>query len=1106
VIRRPLALLFTVTLAATLPAGAPAALATDPVADGSVVLADGRVLPPLPVALRRPSVHGEMLALHTDDEISFRAGARPSVPLAASGSRPSRPRAAGTSDALGAPAGSDLPNGLRKEVFGFLPYWMLTDGALAHLNYNLVSTIAYFSVGATKRGALIKGTADDPSTGWAGWKSSRMTQVIDRAHGEGVKVVLTVTMMAWDSAGADRQAQLLTSQANRTRMVNAVVGAVEARNADGVNLDFEPLATSLRDEYVALVRQLKAGLGAAGAGDYVTVSVMASAATWATGYDVYRLTRDGAADHLFVMGYDYHWSGSSRAGGVAPIQSPYTIDVDGTMLDFLSQTSGRKLIWGVPYYGRTWLTTSKRLNARTLGWGSKAYFYTGALAQAAQHGRRWDDVGKVPWYRSWDGAASHWVQGYYDDRRSLGVKYDLVNARGLAGTGMWTLLMDQGRDELWQLLAHKFVTDTAPPVGGIALMRETTDRQAIHVRWRAIDHASGVRHFNVQVKRAGGSWRWWRRRTAATDAWYAGHRGATYLFRVQAVDRKGNRQRWVTLPAEPAELSPSAFAKVAISTLNVRTGPGTDYPIVAQAGGGDVVYVLEGPVVASGMEWYRVQYAFAEWPSSSYPRVGWMSGGTAEDPYLLPRMAPSRTLVDPFVSVSGRSPAFSPNGDGVKDAAVIGYRLDGAASAVRLEILDRAGRVIRTRNLGAQAAGSHTAQWSGFRDGGAAAPQGRYLTRLTATEGSGSTHLGPSPRVTKVALATWGMRLDVTPPSLRARPGPGAAMVPAHARLRLAFAEAMHGIGAAPVELRRVGGRRLDLELSVSGDRRRLVAVPVRPLPVGRRLRVTLDGALQDRAGNPPDRTAWSFETAPGRVYDPPAGLRIGAGTRRGYRIGSGGDLRSVKSVDLVTGVTVTSGQRARLPNLPGRWLHVDGGRWAGYWIRESAAVHLAGRTEIQQLDPASTVIRLRAGDRIGFRFDAAGKVTATRSLHLTATTTARADRRLIINGRRYLGVASGPLRGYLVRESARAFLPGFVSRMDFTDAPRIRLSGGTYEGHRYRSDGSVKARVRVTVAKGTRLNVQAWAVINGRRRFLVGGGDLAGTWIVESRAIGLVV
>ena len=254
------------------------------------------------------------------------------------------------------------------------------------------------------------------------------------------------------------------------------------------------------------------------------------------------------------------------------------------MADFLDETSASKLIWGVPYYGRTWPTSSSALNATTLGRRLEVVHLHRGSPQAAQFGRRWDDVGKVPWYRYWDNAADHWVQGYYDDVASLGAKYDLINARGLAGTGMWTLLMDRGRDELWRLLANKFVRDTAPPVGGVQIMPATTDAEALLVRWRAQDYASGVSNYTVQYRRNLGAWRTWLAGSKKTSAWFAGEAGSTFEFRVRAVDLKGNAQSWVTVPGKPAKVKAGAFARVSAPTLNIRSGPGTTYGIVDGAG------------------------------------------------------------------------------------------------------------------------------------------------------------------------------------------------------------------------------------------------------------------------------------------------------------------------------------------------------------------------------------------------------------------------------------------------------------------------------------------------------------------------------------------
>ena len=55
-----------------------------------------------------------------------------------------------------------LPNGLSHEVFGYLPYWMLSSAQMANLDYDLVSTIAYFSVGARKDGTLHKSDRWNP--------------------------------------------------------------------------------------------------------------------------------------------------------------------------------------------------------------------------------------------------------------------------------------------------------------------------------------------------------------------------------------------------------------------------------------------------------------------------------------------------------------------------------------------------------------------------------------------------------------------------------------------------------------------------------------------------------------------------------------------------------------------------------------------------------------------------------------------------------------------------------------------------------------------------------------------------------------------------------
>ena len=1076
-----------------------------PPTDGAIVLDDGTVLPPMPVG-GDPSVHAEMLAEHAGDPNTFGVGGEPTILLGPDGRISAEADSIGPSvvTAEGGIGGiTALPNGMRREVLGFLPYWMLDDSTLDSMNYHLVSTIAYFSVGATSAGNLDKGTATAPSTGWAGWRSAQMTRVIDRAHAAGVRVVLTVTMMAWDSAGYARMRTLLTSSANRARLVTQIVDAVRTRGADGVNLDFEMVPTDMRAQYTSFVRQVKAALKSAGVGAYLTVCTTGGAATWATGTDVAALVASGAADHLFVMGYDFNWSGSARAGAVAPIDSPYVLDVSSAIGDFLERVPASKIIWGVPYYGRGWKTTTSQLNGISSG-GSFSYYYTGHRTQAATYGRLWDPVGKVPWYRYYDSAKASWVQVYYDDAASLAVKYDLVNRHRLAGTGMWTLLMDAGRPELWRLLADKFVTDGAAPVGGVATLPQVSQSAAFPVSWKAIDYQSGLAHYNVQVRnRSSASWSSWLVGTHATSATYIGTPGITYEFRVQAVDSRGNAQPWLTAPGMRSTVTPGSFARTTTS-LNVRSGAGTSYAALTTLAPSERVYVMSGPVVAGGLSWYQIQYGFKEWPSSEYALIGWAALGGVGESYLAPAYAPNITHVDPFIDGYARTaPAFSPNGDGRLDSIGVRYTLPRAVDAIRMDVVDAADRLVRRVSLPAQAAGQRQVTWDGRTTAGALAPNGRYLIKIFATD-DGVTYAAPSAIGAHNVVAAWGITLDTDAPAVgTATPVANAALLSAATRFHITFDEAVTGLTGANVSLVRVGGGDAAATLSWSPATRTLTIAPESLLAVAAEYRLSLGSGITDQAGNPLGPWSIAVTTAPGQGFKPTKTVRVLPGSHAGYRIGAGGDVLGRASRPSPTASGAAVGHRASLPNLPGRWLHVENGLWAGMWLQESALHGLAGETERVSV-PATTRLTFAAGAHTGYRYSTAGGVTAQRTGSLQRASGANVSARAIINGRPHWLVTNGHWAGWWVQESSVAYHAGYLERTTFAPHLRLRFSAGSHTGYIYSPAGARSAAMTATLTGASGAPASAWAVINGRPHYLVASGIWAGRWVPESDKITL--
>jgi spore germination protein YaaH len=554
-----------------------------------------------------------------------------------------------TTDAVLSPATTRV----RRQVFGFLPYWELSDGS-TRLHYELLSTIAYFGVGVDAAGNLRKRNRDGSKTvGWAGWTSSRMTSVIQAAHRRGTRVVLTVLAFGWTSQQAATQSALLGDPAARARLARQIAAAVRDRGADGVNLDLEPLVYGRAGEFVALVQSIRAELNRIHKGYQLTFDTTGSIGN----YPIEAATAPGAADAIFIMGYDYRTASSSSAGSIAPLGGS-SYDLVDTILAFTERVPARKLILGIPYYGRAWSTVSNRLRARTQSetrYGrSTSVTYATAAALARQHGRRYDRTEATAWvaYRRRVCTAAHgcvttWREVYFDDARSLRAKYDTINRFGLRGAGIWALGYDDQRPELYATIVAKFVHDTTSPVAGIGVLPTRQARASFRVTWSAVD-LSAIRSYDVQVSVDRGRWRAWRTRTHVTAATMHGRDGHSYAFRVRATDAKGNRGAWriATLPTARPIIRRGGFATVSVDALTVRSRPDTSGSVVSELSQGDIVAIIGGPVSADGYRWYQVSGPLGSWAPTRPVRSGnWVAGGSASVAYLAARTAPNTTIV-----------------------------------------------------------------------------------------------------------------------------------------------------------------------------------------------------------------------------------------------------------------------------------------------------------------------------------------------------------------------------------------------------------------------------------------------------------------------------
>jgi|GEM_PF-1122390 len=215
---------------------------------------------------------------------------------------------------------------------------------------------------------------------------------------------------------------VLASADLRTALVNNICALVEEKGMAGVDLDFEAVSVSQRDNFTALVHELKTTLG----DDYtVSLSLMPRSndrQTWLDGYDYAALSAE--ADQLIIMLYNQHYSG----GSPGPVAGA---DWTETTIEYLLQfIPAEKFHAGLGAYGYVWPENQK---------GSSVYI-DGAIETATTMGAtiQRDEASGVPWF-TYVGTDGVIRQLWFEDAQSLAQKAALAKEYGLAGIAVWRM-------------------------------------------------------------------------------------------------------------------------------------------------------------------------------------------------------------------------------------------------------------------------------------------------------------------------------------------------------------------------------------------------------------------------------------------------------------------------------------------------------------------------------------------------------------------------------------------------------------------------------------------------------------------------------------------
>ena len=264
---------------------------------------------------------------------------------------------------------------------------------------------------------------------------------VEWAHANGYKVW---PMLSNSELGdMDAVSNLLSTFENRSYLIDNIIDELIDAGVDGVNVDFENMYQSDKDNYSRFIIELAPRLREAGLTLSVDVTAPDGSETWSLCFD--RNVIGKVADYIIFMGYDQNGVSSTQAGTVAGANW-----VELNIKKFLGQegVEANKLILAMPFYTRLWRESNGTLTSSVVNMRSVT------VPEGVE--KTWDEETKQ-YYIEYEQNGSTYKM-WIEDEDSLTAKLNLVNQYELAGGAFWS--KDRESNTVWSVIAEKLGAKT----------------------------------------------------------------------------------------------------------------------------------------------------------------------------------------------------------------------------------------------------------------------------------------------------------------------------------------------------------------------------------------------------------------------------------------------------------------------------------------------------------------------------------------------------------------------------------------------------------------------------------------------------------------------
>jgi spore germination protein len=300
-------------------------------------------------------------------------------------------------------------------VVASIPYWnMPHDSTVVLANRHDVNEVTPWIYGLAPGGAIVPQYA-------SGQQAAAGRADIARLRAAGLLVVPSIANVTHGKFSYQPIGRVLHDPASARAQVTAIAALVDKNDYAGIDIDYEGLHAGDQAAYLGFIRELGTALHSQGKVLSVDVFPQTSAASVSPSNPAQDYAAIGrVADQVRIMGYNYHWAGSSP-GAVAPIGW-----VRSVLKYAVSQMPASKVVLGVPLYGYDWAHGP----AQTISWLQ-------ALRLSRQHNAppSYDTASQAPSFTYTSQGRLHTV--WFENAESTRAKLDAAKGDSVAGVSLW---------------------------------------------------------------------------------------------------------------------------------------------------------------------------------------------------------------------------------------------------------------------------------------------------------------------------------------------------------------------------------------------------------------------------------------------------------------------------------------------------------------------------------------------------------------------------------------------------------------------------------------------------------------------------------------------